>query len=277
MRRGSMILALLAAAGCAPLAPPATNRAVELYAMDCGRIRISDADLYADDGSFKGQARELVDPCFLVRHPRGDLIWDTGLPDSADGVAGGTHSFVVRTGFVDQLARLDLTPADIEFLALSHAHFDHTGNAALFTRATWIVDADEHAWMFRDAARREDDFAQVAPLQRFSTRLIEGEGDYDVFGDGTVVIVQAPGHTPGHCVLLVRLRNAGPVLLAGDMWHMADSRERRIVPRFNTDREQTLRSMDKVEALAARLGARIVRQHVEEDFNALPAFPTPLD
>lgn len=273
-------LAFLVISACAHRMPQRTAPAIQLYAMDCGHIHVDDADSFADDGSFAGQPRDLIDPCYLIRHPKGDLIWDAGLPDTihdlTNGVNSGTYHIKVPVKLVDQLARLNLTPADIEFLSLSHSHFDHVGNAALFTHATWIVDTDERAWMFRDEARRDEDFVHVAPLERFQTALITGDGNYDVFGDGSVTVVQAPGHTPGHCVLLVRLARAGPVLLAGDMWHLAESRLRRTVPRFNTDRAQTLASMDKVEALAASVGARIIRQHVPEDFAALPAFPEAL-
>jgi N-acyl homoserine lactone hydrolase len=269
---------LLLLSASATLAADATPPGIELYALHCGHIRIADADYYADDGSLKGQARELIDPCYLIRHPKGDLIWDTGLGDAVHDkpVDSDGERLEVPVKLVDQLKLLNLTPADIEFFSLSHSHFDHVGNAALFTRATWIVDPDERARMFSDKARAGENFAQVAPLERFPTKLIAGQGDYDVFGDGSVVIVQAPGHTPGHCVLLVKLAQAGPVLLTGDMWHMAESREQRLVPRFNTDRAQTIASMDKVEALAAKTGARIVRQHVPADFTALPAFPAPL-
>jgi len=282
IRFGLSGLCLLALSACAhqPL-QPAGAPLVQLYAMDCGRIHVSDADSFADDGSFAGQARDLVDPCYLIRHPKGDLIWDTGLPsaihDRANGVDAGPYHITVPTLLADQLAQLHLTPADIEYFSLSHSHFDHVGNAALFTRATWIVDRDERAWMFRDAARKDEEFAVVAPLEHFQTAELAGENDYDVFGDGSVVIIQAPGHTPGHCVLLVRLAKAGPVLLTGDLWHLAGSRERRTVPRFNTDRVQTLASMDKVEALAASTGARVIRQHVPEDFAALPVFPAALE
>ena len=91
-----------------------------------------------------------------------------------------------------------------------------------------------------------------------------------------MTIIQAPGHTPGHTVLLVRLPKAGPVLLTGDLWHIAESQAARRVPRFNTDRAQTLESMDKVEALARETHARVVREHVPEDIAALPRFPQPL-
>ncbi len=131
--------------------------------------------------------------------------------------------------------------------------------------------------MFRDEARTAKEFPLIAPLENFRHTLIEGDADYDVFGDGSVTIIQAPGHTPGHTILRVNLPNAGPVLLTGDMWHMAESREARRVPVFNTDRTQTLASMDKIEALAAATNARVVREHVIEDFEALPVFPVALD
>lgn len=277
MHKISPLLVLAAAlAACAEPDPTETAPDIRLYALDCGRIHISDADYYADDGSFAGQAHDLVDPCYLIRHPDGDFLWDTGLAPAVDGIAGETHAFEVPVNLTDQLARLELTPEDIDAFSMSHSHFDHTGNAALLTQARWIVDADEHAWMFREEARGGEDFPQIAPLEAFETVLIQGDEDYDVFGDGSVTVIQTPGHTPGHTVLLVDLAEAGPVLLTGDMWHMAQSRELRTVPRFNTDRQETLRSMDKVEALAERTGARIVRQHVAEDFDALPAFPEAL-
>jgi len=91
-----------------------------------------------------------------------------------------------------------------------------------------------------------------------------------------VVIYQAHGHTPGHTIALVRLKEAGPVLLTGDLWHIAESRAAKRVPRFNTDRAQTLKSYELTEALAAKLKARVVRQHVPEDFEAMPKFPEPM-
>jgi glyoxylase-like metal-dependent hydrolase (beta-lactamase superfamily II) len=114
-------------------------------------------------------------------------------------------------------------------------------------------------------------------LENAKTETIEGDASHDVFGDGRVVIHQAPGHTPGHTVRLVKTAKAGNVLLAGDLWHLAESRDRRLVPSFNVNRVQTVASMDAVEALAKANDARIVRQHVPEDVAALPAFPTPLE
>jgi glyoxylase-like metal-dependent hydrolase (beta-lactamase superfamily II) len=249
--------------------------------MDCGRITASDADVFADDGAYAGQPKNLVVPCFLIRHPKGDLMWDTGVPQSlADvqgGVTEGPFHIVVARKLTDQLAQLGLQPSDIEFLSVSHSHFDHIGNGNLFAASTWIVDPEERAHAFRDAARADSrEFAAYSALENAPTRLIEGDGDYDVFGDGSVVIIQAPGHTPGHTVLLVRLPEAGPLLLTGDLWHIAESRAARRVPRFNSDRAQTLQSMDKFERIASETGARVVIEHVPADFDALPRFPEPL-
>ncbi len=255
---------------------------VQLYAMNCGELDFSDVDKFVDDGSMKGVARAFVDPCYLIRHPNGDLIWDTGVPeviaDAPDGLRpqGFPVHIVVRKKLTAQLAELGLTPADIEFVSFSHMHFDHTGNGNLFAAATWIVDAEERAAMFSESARKSDDFATYSALENAKTAVIEDDDTYDVFGDGSVVIHQAPGHTPGHTVLLVKMAVSGAALLAGDLWHLRESREKRLVPSFNFNREQTLASMDHVEALAQQTGARIVRQHVPEDFAALPMFPAPL-
>lgn len=270
--------AAMALAACSQQGPAP---AVELFAMECGRGTVSDAAVFSDEGVFDGQSHELVVPCYLIRHPDGDLMWDAGLSDAlADaegGIDDGPFHLEVPTRMVDQLAQLGLTPADIELLSISHSHFDHLGNAALFTNASWIVDADERAHMFSEEARGAEGFASYSALENFETRLIEGDGNHDVFGDGSVIVIQAPGHTPGHTVLRVNLANAGSLLLTGDMWHLPESRARRTVPTFNTDRAQTLASMDTIEALAREENVRIVRQHVIADFEALPQFPEALN
>ncbi|MDX2237393.1 MAG: N-acyl homoserine lactonase family protein [Hyphomonadaceae bacterium] len=273
--------AALALSACASSAP-APRPDVALYALDCGRLTTTNADIFADDGAYAGVTRDMVDPCYLIRHPAGDLIWDTGLPEALAQAPGGViengpFRLSMPTTLSAQLTQLGLTPADIEFVSFSHSHFDHSGNGGLFAASTWIVDADERAYMFRPEARADaQSFAAYAALENANTRLIAGDADHDVFGDGSVTIIQAPGHTPGHAVLLVRLADAGPILLTGDMFHLAESRANRRVPRFNVDRAQTLASMDKIERIAAETGARVVRQHVPEDFDALPRFPEAL-
>jgi len=283
MKKSFVALCALAAACGQSTEQAPQGPAVQLYAMDCGRATFTNIGMFGSNGEYEGQARTLVDPCYLIRHPNGDLIWDTGFPDEVHNLPEGLSipsmgaHVTMPTTLVAQLAQINVTPADIDYVSLSHSHGDHTGNSTIFTDATWLVDVDERNWMFRDEARIGPEFASYALLEGRPTQLIEGEGNYDVFGDGSVVIIQAPGHTPGHAVLLVRMQNAGAVILSGDMYHLAESRERRTIPRFNTDPAQTLASMDKIERIAAQNNARVIRQHVQEDFDSLPRFPEALN
>lgn len=277
MRTLSFAIAALLLAGAASQATAAPE--VRLYTMDCGRLTMTNADVFADDGAYKDKPASMVVPCYLIRHPKGDLIWDTGVPqaiaDNPGGAAPG--GIAVKVKLTDHLKQLRLTPADIEYVSVSHSHFDHIGNAGLFAASTWIVDADERTYAFRPGARADArSFAAYSALETSKTTLIEGDATHDVFGDGSVTIHQTPGHTPGHTVLLVRLRKAGAVILTGDMWHIAESRAARRVPRFNIDRAMSLRSMDTIEALATANKARVILEHVPADFDSLPKFPKAL-
>jgi glyoxylase-like metal-dependent hydrolase (beta-lactamase superfamily II) len=278
-----LALAALAAAAlalpafAAPAKPP---KGLKLYAMDCGLFEVPNGDMFSDDGAYKGQPEKLVVPCFLIRHPKGDLLWDTGVPQETADLPGGktTGGLTVKHKLTDQLAQLGLSPDKITYVSVSHGHFDHIGNAGLFAKATWIVDKRERDWVFRPDARKDAaGFARYSALETAKTIVVDGETPYDVFGDGSVTIYRTPGHTPGHTVLLVKLPKAGAVILAGDMWHIAESRAARRVPRFNFDKAQTLASMDKVEKLAADTHARVIREHVIADLDTLPAFPKPLE
>jgi len=261
-------------------APASGDEALRLYAFDCGRIGMLDLGLFSSNGAYEGRQNEAADMCYLIRHPKGDLMWDAGLPDAlnenAEGVTNGPFHVSVPTTLASQLEAVGVVPADIEFFSISHSHFDHVGNAGMFAGSTFLVDSDERAYMFRDEARaNEQGFALVAPLEGAQTT--EFDGDYDVFGDGSVMIVAMPGHTPGHTSLKVNLKNAGPVMLTGDLYHLIESREKRIVPSFNTDEEETLASMDRFEALAAETGARVIVQHSLEHMETLPMAPAYLD
>jgi N-acyl homoserine lactone hydrolase len=192
----------------------------------------------------------------------------------ADAPAGVTNvgkvQITMTRKLTDMMAELHLAPTDIEYLAVSHSHFDHVGNAGLFSASTWIVDAEEREWMFRPAARVSPGFNAYRELEGVRARVIDGVEDLDVFGDGSVIIIQAPGHTPGHTVLLLRLPDAGAVLLAGDLWNTIESRVAR------TGSAQEIASIDRVEKVIAANEARVIRQHVLEDFEALPRFPAAL-
>ena len=285
----AIALAVLAApaspAQAAAQAPAATSpakatapAAVRLYALDCGWLEFKDMRPLSDTGEYDGQAGTIAVPCFLVRHPKGTLLWDTGLdPKFVQQSQGAPHGIrgTLEVPLEKQLLQLKLKPTDITHLAFSHLHLDHTGNANLFTAATWILNRTELQW-----ATQWPGGGTIAPdtfsaYKQAKTQLIDA--DYDVFGDGTVRILKMPGHTPGHQVLLVTLPKSGKVLLSGDLYHSRRDRQQKLIPVLNTNRAETLASFDRFERIATNTKARVVIQHDPEDFKALPKFPTYLE
>ena len=234
-----------------------------LYVFDCGQLRV------ADPGRFsltmeEVSTLELSVPCYLVEHPGGTLLWDAGLSDALAGEAESAQSSGsvarVTTTLRAQLAELGYAPADITYLAMSHLHYDHAGNANDFAASTWLVQRAEHDAAFGDdPAEFRFDPANYGALETAETVLLDG--DHDVFGDGSVVIKSAPGHTPGHQVLFVDLAEYGPVVLSGDLYHFPESRSLKRVPTFNYDAEMTLASMDRIEDFLIETGARLWIEH----------------
>lgn len=254
--------------------------APRLYVLDCGHIDVSDMGIFDRGGAYNGQKRSLVDTCFLIRHPSGDLLWDSGLPDSIhdtpDGVVSEPFKLMMPKTLKGQLERLGVPPDYVEYFSISHSHFDHLGNANLFKNSTFIVNEKERDYMFRaDAHADAEAFAAYSDLE--AAKKATFTDSYDVFGDGKVIIVSMPGHTPGHSVLLVNLDHSGPILLTGDLYHLTPARANRTVPAFNTSAEETLASMDKFEELAKASGARVIIQHETADFDNLPHAPAYLD
>ena len=257
MRPLLILLALLSA--------PA-HAAVRLYVFDCGTIVFDDIahfELSNDDTD----VRKLFVPCYLVEHradrqPVQRLLFDAGL---APGLAGQGPvesepgmTLEYQRPLADQLADLELTPADIDYVAFSHLHFDHVGSANLFSESVQLIQAAEYqaGYVDRLPVYQPELYLGLADTPR---KVLDG--DFDVFGDDSVRLVSAPGHTPGHQALLVRLRDTGPVVLSGDLYHFRATRRLRRVPVFNTDREQTLASMAKVEVLLEAEGATLWIEH----------------
>jgi N-acyl homoserine lactone hydrolase len=247
---------------------------VRLYALDCGRIEITDFGFFTDSGKPIGKGRTLADPCFLIRHPRGTLLWDTGLKtsiaESKEGVPNPVGQEFVDASLRDQLATLSLRPEDITFVSISHAHQDHSGNLNMFTASTWLLNRAE-----LESALKSPAASSFSEVNKVKTKLLDR--DEDVFGDGLVRILQTPGHTPGHQSLLVRLEKSGAVVLSGDLAHSRENWEKHIVPSFNDSHDNTIASMKHVEDVLKENHARFIVQHAVEDFRALPKFPRYLD
>ena len=254
---------------------------LRLYAMDCGTVSIKDARLFSDTGDLDGKSLKAVVTCFLIRHPKGNLIWDAGLSDElaktpgGAEAAGGNFHLQVTKPLLTQLGEIGVTPADVTYLAFSHLHFDHTGNANAFAQSTWLMNKAEYAAATADPPGFGVDPSTISAHKSAKLEMIAG--DHDVFGDGSVRILAGPGHTPGHQLLQLSLAKAGTVVLSGDLYHTHENRKERNVPAINTSRADTLATMDRIEKIVKNRKARFVVQHVQADFDALPKFPAWLD
>ena len=244
-------------------------RSPRLYVLDCGTIRSDSAEDY---GLARNEVADtnMADPCFLVVHRRGVLLFDTGLPDRLAGhpmVLEG-YGLEVTTPLRAQLEAIGVHPGDVTHLALSHSHFDHIGNAPDFAGATWIVQKAELDAVFGKDARE----APPPELQALTTaRKQVIQGDHDVFGDGTVVLLFTPGHTPGHQSLYVKLARTGGVVISGDLYHHD---EERTLDRMPADErtKATPASRRMIETVLARKHAQLWIGHSASFFrNAVKA------
>jgi glyoxylase-like metal-dependent hydrolase (beta-lactamase superfamily II) len=254
---------------------PAAQPALSLWRLDCGSVFVPDLDFLSDSFAFSGTSRTVAVSCYLIRDGDQYLLWDAGLPLSRLGEGrtsvGGGRARLART-IVDQLREIGVAPAQVTRLALSHYHSDHSGQAATFPQAILMIGAQDMAVVRGSAAAFNLAREEFAPWRDGGGRVDEIVGDRDVFGDGRVIMLATPGHTPGHHSLLVRLAS-GPVILTGDLWHFTEQMRVGGVPRINVDRADTLASMDRMMRIAAALGARIVIGHEAGDIAKLPAFP----
>lgn len=231
---------------------------IKLYVFEVGDILVKDISLF-NPGVDEGQNKRFTNSAYLIRHAKGDLIWDTGLSDALAKTPEGSDSeaFLMKMPktLKSQLDEINVSPDEIEFLAISHLHGDHTSNANLFTSATLLFQEEEYAGLF------EGETVQPNVDSLKNNPSIKLSGDHDVFGDGTVVIKRAPGHTAGHQVLYVNLPETGPIVLSGDLYHFTKNREVKGVPSFNADRDQTLLSMEVIEAFIVEKKATLWIQH----------------
>ena len=271
------ILSLLAVGACANalVALPASAQAapqgapeVTLTRLDCGTSGppTDVAQRFTDTYSYNGLKIQLVFSCYLIKHGDDYLVWDSGQPMTAGAVAP-------KTSLVDLLAQTGVKPEQVKYVGISHYHGDHVGQVASLPKSTLLIGKGD--W----EVITDPKMSAVANPASF-TNWTSGGGkvetvpvDKDVFGDGTVIMLNTPGHTPGHHSLLVKLKDMGYVLLSGDFAHFRENFETSGVPSFNTDRAATLASTDRVKKIAANLKATVIIQHDARDVGKLPAFP----
>lgn len=211
-------------------------------------------------------------PCFLIVHPKGTLMWDGGaVPDSVWSYQGSPQEYTVEYKDIKrkvslikplkvQLLEIGYSVEDITYLALSHYHYDHTGNANAFSKATWLVRKEEYDAMFAPQPPKVTWPVTYAALRKNKIQLLKMD-EYDVFGDGTVIIKSAPGHTPGHLVLFLKLNKTGNILLSGDLYHYAEERTLNRFPTFEFDKEQTRMARMEIDEFLKKNKAQLWIQH----------------
>ena len=239
---------------------------VTLTRIECGTARPTDVERFTDTFAYKDQKVTFTFSCYLIKHGSEYMVWDTGF-------APGSNPNAPTVGIADRLKEVNVTPDQVKFVGISHFHADHTGQLDPFKNATLFIGKGD--W---------DQITSPTPMQGANVagfkswidekRKVEPlTGDKDVFGDGTVIVLRTPGHTPGHSALLVRLKDMGPVLLSGDAVHFHENYENNGVPPFNFDRAQTIASIERMKQIVGNVKATVIIQHDMRDVAKLPAFP----
>ncbi len=243
--------------------PPKAPKTLRLYIFDCGVIHTTNGDAY----SLKKEemaSTEMSIPCILVAHPKGTLMWDNGdIPDRAFPPGGGRATAGVVTQdkpLLPQLAAAGYAPGDITYLSMSHYHGDHVANANSFASATWLVRKVERDRMFSAEPIVRSPVENYGELKNSRTIILDKD-EWDVFGDGTVVIKSTPGHTPGHNVLFLKLKKTGPIVLSGDLYHYPEERTLGRLPVAEFNKDQTAASRAELEVFLKKTGAQLWIEH----------------
>jgi glyoxylase-like metal-dependent hydrolase (beta-lactamase superfamily II) len=241
----------------------------KLYILNCGEGVAGDISRWSP-GVDEGKSKDFVDNCYLIKHTQGWFLWDTGIPDAVAAMPNGLAPSDPKAvtwkrpkTLASQLDQLGVKPDDIKAMAVSHTHPDHIGNVEMFPNTMLYVQKAEYEWPGADNKPR---FKPEHPV----TLL---EGDRDVFGDGTVVILSTPGHTPGHQSLLVKLPRTGEIVLSGDAVHFKSNWDNRRVPAPNFNKEQTLASMQKLAETISRDEAQLWINHDKDQRDILKMAP----
>ena len=241
---------------------------VTLTRIDCGTgaTPTDVAQRFTDTFAYKDLKLTFTFSCYVIKHGNDYMVWDTGF-------APGTNPNAPKVSIADRLKELKITPEQIKYVGISHFHGDHTGQLAPFTNATLLIGKGDWDQITSPTPMQG---ANVAGFKSWIDEKRKVEPltvDKDVFGDGSVVVLRTPGHTPGHSSLLVRLKDTGPVLLSGDAAHFHENYESNGVPVFNFDRAATIASIERMKQIAANLKATVIIQHDMRDISKLPAFP----
>ncbi len=243
----------------------AAAQEVTLTRLECGNGP-NDPRRFSDAFAYTETSMPFTFSCYVIKHDADVMVWDTGyLPGSAPNAT--------NKPLVDLLKQINVDPDQVKYVGISHFHADHTGQLVPLKNATLLIGKND--W---DGINANPPMGG-ANVKGFSEWISEKRkvepltADKDVFGDGTVWVLRAPGHTPGHSMLLVRLKEKGPVVLVGDAAHFRENYDHERVPGFNFDRAQTIASIQRIKQIEKNIKATVIIQHDPRDIGKLPAFP----
>ena len=253
----------------------------ELYRLDGGHSFANDESVWTP-GENAGRSIQFSSTCWLIRRGSEWLLWDTGVPESALNDPKGWSTlpslivYHLDKTLTDQLATIGLKPINITYVALSHTHGDHIGNVSLFTDSTVLIQRAEYDWISSPDGPNDN----VNQLKALARKLMGTpkhikllDGDTDVFGDGSVVLVSTPGHTPGSQSLMVHLKNSGFIILSGDVVHLEENFEKDTVPSLNTDKAASIASMERIKRMIATYKAKFFINHDKAETDKLKRIP----
>ncbi len=255
---------------------------LHIYALCGGYLELDRASMLAD--LQPGQPWTVPVSSYLVVHPQGRLLFDTGvhcqtLTDPV-GRMGTERAKRIRIrsqvgdDVVSQLGQLGLQAQEVTHVVNSHLHFDHCGGNEFFPQATFLVQQAE-----MDAARQPGGVASYSPsMQDFDHalhyQLVDGE--YDVFGDGKVILIPTYGHTPGHQSMLVRLGQGEQMVFTADACYTRENLERDILPRVLWNAEIMAQSLARLRQLRDKQGATLFYGHDPAQWQAMCHIPEPI-
>jgi N-acyl homoserine lactone hydrolase len=241
---------------------------MSLARIDCGTPQAPTVvnERFSDTYAYGDLKVQFVFSCYLIKHGDDYMLWDTGHSMTAPNVAP-------KVSVVDNLAKIDVKPDQIKYVGISHYHADHTGQVASFPKATLLIGAKEWEAITSPNPAQGVNFKPFEGWIKGDNKVEPQPIDKDVFGDGTVIMLRTPGHTPGHSSLLVKLAQMGPVIITGDAVHFHENWDTVGVPAFNYDHAQTVASIERLKKIAANLKATVIIQHDARDVDKLPVFP----
>lgn len=277
MRRLLLSIAVAALLAAAPLAQtsPAAVKSPRIYVFDDGTLSGLDPKQFFGFERTELKAVDFTAQSYLIVHPKGTLMWDAGVIADSQFTGTGPVKDGISTAtkpLLPQLASAGYKPSDITYFAMSHYHSDHTANANAFAGSTWIVQKADRDAMFAATPAPIMAPATFSALKDAKTKLLENE-DYDVFGDGSVVLMTTPGHTPGHQVLFVKTAKRGPIVLAGDLYHYPEERTTGKTPSFEFNAAQSKVSRKRIEIFLKQTGAQLWIEHDIATHANLPKAP----